>query len=153
MKDVAHLSENNPVNTPSSPATEALHKKMTATEKGMQKALADCEAKSAAYEEALKHPTDKATLLELWASAKIARLTYKIKRTEHKLAKAAWKAASKADKKAAEKPSKDGGEPRSKKATHKSSKDTAAKGKNSTESGPSGIAKPSKKKAAVQVTA
>ena len=86
--------------------TDTLQKKAAATEKSAQKAWLDYEKKSAAYEDAWKQKLDKITLLGLLSAAKIAKFTYKIKRTEHKLAKANWKASSKADKKSVEKTTK-----------------------------------------------
>lgn len=126
--------------------TEALHRKAVAAEKSAERALTDFETQNAAYEEALKKPTDKATLRELRASAKIAKLTYKIRRIEHKLAKAQWKIAVKSDKKTtAEKPVKSA----SKKTDRAAPKGAAAKAK-SHESAPG--TKPEKRKAAVQPT-
>lgn len=85
------------------PDTDALHKKLVAAEKSVETARAAYEQKSAAYEAGLKQHADKITMLGLLAAAKIAKLNIKIKRLEHKLAKATWKAAVKTDKKAAEK--------------------------------------------------
>ena len=144
MKDIVQHSAKHAEHSPSSPATQALHKKAEAAEKSAQNAWADYEAQHAAYEEALKHPADKAALLTLWAAAKIAKLTYKIRRTEHKLAKAQWKASAKSDKKAVEKPGK-GAKPGSKNTDHKAPKDTAAKAKSSV---PAASTKADKKKAA-----
>jgi hypothetical protein len=127
--------------------TEALHKKAVAAEKSAERALTDYEAKNAAYDEALKHPTDKATLRELRASAKIAKLTHRIRRIEYKLAKSQWKSAAKADKKATdEKPSKSA-KSAPKKTKAETAKPSAAQAK-SDASAPS--AKAGKKKAAQQ---
>ena len=125
MKNTDQKSEN--TSKTNSPATDALHKKVVAAEKSTQKAWADYEKKSEAYEEGLKQQSDKITLLGLLAAAKIAKFTYKIKRTEHKLAKANWKVASKADKKSAEKPVK--ADAKVKKASPEASPDHSDKGK------------------------
>ncbi len=148
MKDIEQKSEGSPKAI--SPAAESLHNKVIAAEKSVQKAWADFEKKSAAYEDALKQSPDKITLFGLLASAKIAKFTYKIKRTEYKLAKTTWKAALKTDKTAVETPSEGTAKKhKSKKADHKAPKDTAAKGKGSTgpEAGASASAKKGKKKA------
>ncbi len=149
MKDIEQKSEGSPKAI--SPAAESLHNKVIAAEKSVQKAWADFEKKSAAYEDALKQSSDKITLLGLLASTKIAKFTYKIKRTEHKLAKATWKAALKTDKKSVEKSGEEGAakKQKAKKVDHKAPKDTAAKGKDSgsLESGAPATAKKGKKKA------
>lgn len=99
MKNSVHKTQNAAL--PNAPIADALHKKVIAAEKSVQKARADYEQKSAAYEAGLKQESDKPTLRSLKAAAKIAKLTLKIRRTEHKLAKSNWKASEKLDKKSA----------------------------------------------------
>lgn len=71
------------------------------TEKQLEKAWEAYKQKMDAYEAAGKQHTDKIGLKRLLAAAKIAKLTYKIKGVEHKLAKANWKASAKLEKKKA----------------------------------------------------
>lgn len=71
------------------------------TEKQLEKAKDAYKQKMEAYEAAEKQNAEKITLKRLQAAAKIAKLTYKIKGVEHKLAKANFKASTKVEKKQA----------------------------------------------------
>lgn len=79
--------------------------------KAAERAHAGYEKKAAAYLKAHEEETDKTTVFQLAAAAKIARFTYKIKRIESKLAKIELKTAKKALKKAAQKAPKAEGSP------------------------------------------
>lgn len=121
MKDSSQKVSNKPKSTPS--AHDSLHEQVIAAEKSVQKARADYDKKSTAYEDALKQQSDKITILSLQVAAKIARWTFKIKRMQYKLAKANWKAAEKAGKKAELKASKETQKSASKKIGKKAPKD------------------------------
>ena len=77
------------------PKDDALYRKITVAEKAHEKAWNDFKQKSEAYDAAVKKQAEKISLKRLFAAAKIAKLTYKIKGIEYKLSKANWKAASK----------------------------------------------------------
>ncbi|MFN0216846.1 MAG: hypothetical protein ACKVT2_21530 [Saprospiraceae bacterium] len=87
---------------PVSKAADGLYKKLIASEKNAENALKIYEEKKDAFEMAQSRQSDKLTLKSLLAASKIAKLTYKIKNIEQKLAKATWKSASKATKKSTE---------------------------------------------------
>lgn len=80
-------------------ALSSLHKKAISAEKASVKALADYEKKLAVCGEADGKKLDKFAAYELIAALKIAKFTYKIKKTQHKLAKNALKVAEKVEKK------------------------------------------------------
>jgi len=71
---------------------------VTAAEKRARQAKKNFESKRAALETAEKESPDKITRLDLEAAVKIARLQYKIKRVELKLAKGKLKATVKEEK-------------------------------------------------------
>ncbi len=91
---------------PVNPALKALQDKLYNAQKAVDKALAGYKKASTAVEEAFHKGEDKIVLLQHHAALKIARFTHKIKKTEHKLAKALLKATEKELKKAAEKEAK-----------------------------------------------
>lgn len=107
------------------PASNALFTQVTAKEKNVEKAWVAYQEKDAAFELALKEHADKTILKGLLASAKIARLTYKIEKIKHKLAKATWKASAKAEKKPGPATKKDTVKIKSEKPEPKVSKDSA----------------------------
>ncbi len=121
------------------PANTVLFAQVTATQKNVEKAWTAYLAKEAAYKDAVKQHAEKILLKSLLAAAKIEHLTFKIKKIEHKLAKAKWKSASKAGKKADQDLSGKLIKSKATRADHKAPKDTASKGKSSQE------AKPAKK--------
>ncbi|MBC7776929.1 MAG: hypothetical protein H7246_15965 [Phycisphaerae bacterium] len=134
----------------STPSADALFAQVTATEKNAEQAWQACEEKETAYEQALKQHTDKTALKGLLAAAKIARLSYKIKKIEHKLAKANWKSASKSDKKPGQAASKDTVKAKSGKTDHKAPKDSGAKGKSGAGSSKAKFEQKGKKKSVAQ---
>jgi hypothetical protein len=141
MKDAAKPSKTTS-ETPAPATTSVLQKKVAGAEKNAQKSWEDYEKKAAAYELAGKQSAEKITLIELKTAAKIAKLQYKIKHNELKLAKALLKLSTKSDKKSAQKASKNAEKTLPKKAP----KDLTTQGKSS----PNGAdtAKTSKKAAA-----
>jgi predicted HAD superfamily hydrolase len=141
MKDAAKPSKTTSEMPAPAPAP-VLQKKVADAEKNAQKSWEAYEKKTAAYALAGKQSAEKSTLVKLKMTAKIAKLEYKIKHNELKLAKALLKISTKSDKKSAQKASKNAEKTLPKKAP----KDLAAQGKSS----PKGTdtAKTSKKAAA-----
>lgn len=82
---------------PAAPVSAAVK----AAEKQLEKAKDVYKQKMEAYEAAEKQNAEKIILKRLQAAAKIAKLTYKIKGVEYKLAKSNWKASTKVEKKQA----------------------------------------------------
>jgi hypothetical protein len=87
----------------SNPALKVFEDKAASTQKSLAKALESFEKASAVLHELLKKGENKIAILEGQSALKIARFTHKIKKTEHKLAKALLKIAEKDLKKSAQK--------------------------------------------------
>jgi len=90
-----------------SPALNTLKQKADSAEKAAEMAYADFEKKQIAYKEALQNEPAKNVFFQIWSAMKIAKLTYKIKRTALKLAKYDHKFAKKAVKKGGQKANKE----------------------------------------------
>ena len=78
---------------------QKLEQKAESVKKNMEKAFSEYEAKAEEYLKGKEDKLDKPALFRLSIAAKLAKLKYKMKRVEHKMAKFEMKTGRKKEKK------------------------------------------------------